>query len=183
MSLRKIVAVLGLAGLVTVSVGQAQASASKEAMIRSALSAAPADIAANASVMAPGADGKLAELRHGSNGWTCLPDSPDSPGPDPMCLDAESMKWASAWMAGAPKPGNTAPGIIYMLAGGSDVSATDPFAKPTASTKFITSPPHWMIMWPFDAKTSGLPTAPKKTGTWIMWAGTPYAHLMVNQTP
>jgi len=36
---------------------------------------------------------------------------------------------------------------------------------------------------PYDAKSTGFATTPKKTGTWIMWAGTPYAHLMVNQTP
>jgi len=40
-----------------------------------------------------------------------------------------------------------------------------------------------MIMWPFDPATTGLSTTPKKTGSWIMWSGTPYAHLMVNQVP
>jgi hypothetical protein len=40
--------------------------------------------------------------------------------------------------------------------------------------------PHWMIMWPFDPKTSGLPKANRSNGTWIMWSGTPYAHLMIN---
>jgi hypothetical protein len=38
-------------------------------------------------------------------------------------------------------------------------------------------------MWPFDPKTSGFPAEPKQTGTWIMWAGTPWAHLMINQRP
>jgi hypothetical protein len=38
-------------------------------------------------------------------------------------------------------------------------------------------------MWPFDAKESGLSDKEKKAGTWIMWAGTPYAHLMINQKP
>ena len=40
-----------------------------------------------------------------------------------------------------------------------------------------------MILWPYDPGASGLPAKPKKTGTWIMWAGTPYAHLMINQVP
>jgi len=66
-----------------------------------------------------------------------------------------------------------------MLAGGTDWSATDPYA--TKGTP-IKEPPHWMLMWPFDA-ASGLPTTEKKTDTWIMWAGTPYAHLMINQKP
>jgi len=38
-------------------------------------------------------------------------------------------------------------------------------------------------MWPFEPKTTGLPTTPAQTGTWIMWADTPYAHLMINQNP
>ncbi len=72
------------------------------------------------------------------------------------------------------------PGIMYMLAGGTDWSATDPYA--TSGTP-IKEPPHWMIMWPFDAKATGLSAEAKDTGTWIMWAGTPYAHLMINQKP
>ena len=90
------------------------------------------------------------------------------------------MQWAMDWMGHKEKPTNTQPGIIYMLAGGTDWSATDPWAS---SGTPIQEPPHWMIMWPFDPKTSGLPTEAKQTGTWIMWAGTPYAHLMINQKP
>ena len=78
-----------------------------------------------------------------------------------------------------PKPTNTKPGIAYMLAGGTDWSATDPFA--TKGTP-IKEPPHWMILYPVP-NSSGLPTKPKNTGTWIMYAGTPWAHLMVNGKP
>jgi hypothetical protein len=154
---------------------------SKEAVIRSATSAAPAHIAKDATVLGPGANGELVELRHGTNGWTCLPDQPDTPGRDPMCLDEQGMAWAQSWMKHEAKPANTAPGIGYMLRGGSDISATDPWAKSTSH--YVASPPHWMLLWPVDAEKSGLPTKPKKTGTWIMWAGTPYAHLMINQVP
>jgi hypothetical protein len=154
---------------------------SKDAMIRNALSAAPKAIAKDATVMGPGPDGKMTELRAGSNGFTCFPDNPSTPGQDPMCADEQSMKWAQSLMNHDEKPANTAPGIAYMLRGGSDISATDPFA--TTSDHYVSSPPHWMILWPADAKTSGLATTPKKTGTWIMWAGTPYAHLMINQVP
>jgi hypothetical protein len=150
-------------------------------IIRSALSAGPRHIAEHAAVIAPDANGKMAEIRAGTNGWTCMADEPNTPGLDPMCLDKASMQWAQSWMAKAPKPANTVPGIIYMLQGGSDISATNPWA--TATDKFIASPPHYMIMWPYDAKSTGFSTTPKKTGTWIMWAGTPYAHLMINQTP
>ena len=150
-------------------------------LIRSATSAAPREIGDHAAVIAPGANGKMAELRAGTNGWTCMADAPETPGLDPMCLDKQGMLWAQALMSKAKKPGNTAPGIVYMLQGGSDISATDPFA--TKTDHFIESPPHYMIMWPYDAKSTGFSTTPKKTGTWIMWAGTPYAHLMINQKP
>jgi hypothetical protein len=150
-------------------------------IIRSALSAGPREISDGAAVIAPDASGKMATLRAGTNGWTCMADEPHTPGLDPMCLDKAGMEWAQAWMSKAPKPTNTVPGIVYMLQGGSDISATDPWA--TTTKRFIESPPHYMIMWPYEAKATGFSTAPKKTGTWIMWAGTPYAHLMINQKP
>jgi hypothetical protein len=156
-------------------------SMSTAAIIASATAAAPREIGEHATVITPGANGKMVTVRPGTNGWTCMPDEPDTPGLDPMCLDKVGMQWAQSLMSKSPKPANTAPGIIYMLKGGSDISATDPFA--TKTDHFVESPPHWMILWPYDAKQSGLPTTPKKTGTWIMWAGTPYAHLMINQVP
>jgi hypothetical protein len=97
-------------------------------------------------------------------------------GDDPFCADAAAMQWGDDWFAHKPKPTNATPGIMYMFAGGSDWSASDPFA--TKGTP-IKEPPHWMIMYPV-AKSSGLPTTPRNTGTWIMYAGTPYAHLMIN---
>jgi len=150
-------------------------------IIRSATSAGPHSISDHAAVMAADASGKMVQIRAGTNGWTCIPDEPSTPGLDPMCIDKNGMEWVSALIAKAPKPKNTAPGLIYMLEGGSDISATDPFA--TKTDHYVSSPAHYMIMWPYDAKSTGFATTPKKTGTWIMWAGTPYAHLMVNQTP
>ena len=152
-------------------------------LIKSALAAAPADVAKGAAVIAPGPDGKMVTLKAGTNGFTCMPDQPQTPGKDAMCLDPQAMIWAQSWMNHDPKPKNTAPGVAYMLTGGSDVSATDPWAKPGPNHKFVSSPAHWMVMWPFDAKTTGLSTTPQEHGTWIMFAGTPYAHLMINQTP
>lgn len=155
----------------------------KDALIKSALAAAPPDIAKGAAVIAPGPDGKMVTLKSGTNGFTCLPDQPETPGKDAMCLDPQAMIWAQSWMAHDPVPKNTAPGIGYMLTGGSDISANDPWAKVVPGQAFVESPPHWMVMWAFDAKATGLSTTPQKKGTWIMFAGTPYAHLMINQVP
>jgi hypothetical protein len=169
-------------GAMTAAASKAKAHKMSSAeLIRSATSAGPRSISDNAAVMAADESGKMVQLRAGTNGWTCIPDEPSTPGLDPMCIDKSGMQWVQALIAKAPKPTNTAPGLIYMLQGGSDISATDPFA--TKTDHYVSSPAHFMIMWPYDAKTTGFATTPKKTGSWIMWAGTPYAHLMVNQTP
>jgi hypothetical protein len=49
--------------------------------------------------------------------------------------------------------------------------------------KVVKEPPHWMIMWPFNAATTKLPTVPNRAGAYIMFEDTPYAHLMVYQDP
>jgi copper(I)-binding protein len=60
--------------------------------IKLALSAGPADITKDATVMDMGADGKMVELRKGTNGWMCMAQ------PEAMCLDKEWQGWANAWM-------------------------------------------------------------------------------------
>ena len=122
-----------------------QATPGKDELVREAMAAAPKEIAMGAAIMAPGADGKLTQLRPGTNGWTCLPDAPDTPGRDAMCADKQAMIWVSSWIKHEPEPANTAPGLVYMLTGGSDISATDPWAKPAPGTKWVESPPHYMI--------------------------------------
>src|SRR5690242_5655482 len=59
--------------------GMAKAGSSKSdaAIIAKATSAAPPDIGHSAAVMGMGADGKMKELRSGSNGWMCMLDLVD----------------------------------------------------------------------------------------------------------
>ena len=143
--------------------------------VASALSAAPAAIAANAAVM--GGDGKM--LRQGSNGWTCMPDLPHTPGTDPMCLDKAGLAWAAAWI-GKKEPASDAVGLAYMLKGGSDASNTDPFAtKPDG--EWVDSGPHVMILNAKAAESSGYPAGanPDTSKPFVMFAGTPYAHIMM----
>jgi hypothetical protein len=158
----------------------AAAAESKQTEIDRAMSAAPARIAASAKIIDMDAKGKPVVLRPGTNGFTCYIGHAGAIADDPFCADAAGMQWTYDWMAHKTKPTNTTPGVVYMLAGGTDWSANDPWA--TKGTP-IHEPPHYMIMWPFTAKTSGLSPRVKNDGTWIMWAGTPYAHLMVNQKP
>ena len=62
---------------------------------------------------------------------------------------------------------NTVPGITYMLAGATQRSDSDPNDMTSMP---IEIGPHWMIMWPFDPKTTSLPTTHKPTGAYIMFS-------------
>ena len=123
----------------------AKASSDKK-MIASAMSAAPAKVAKDATIVAMEAGGKMRTLRQGTNGFTCMPDNPATPGPDPMCMDKNAMEWVHAWIAHTnPTLGKV--GFMYMLSGGTDASNTDPFAtKPDAKNHWIKTGPHVMIV-------------------------------------
>lgn len=148
--------------------------------VASAESAAPASIAHDAAVITADASGKMTTLRQGKNGWTCMPDAPNTPGADPMCFDSNAAKWVAAWVAHKPPPTGTV-GVMYMLEGGTDASNTDPFAtKPTAENNWVNTGPHVMIVGSKEILT-GYPSGgkPDTSAPYVMWAGTPYAHLMV----
>ena len=68
--------------------------------INNAMSAGPVAISANATIMdyPDQPNGTLPVLRDGSNGWTCFPDNPATPGNDPMCLDKQWLSWMQAFM-------------------------------------------------------------------------------------
>ena len=158
----------------------AAASADDATAIKSAESAAPAAVAAGAAIYATDADGTMKTLREGTNGFWCMPDNPTTPGPDPMCGDANSMEWAMAWM-GKMEPPKGKVGFMYMLSGGTDASNTDPYATgPGDGNAWITTGPHVMVVNAMDMM-AGYPAdaAPDTTQPYVMWAGTPYAHLMI----
>lgn len=155
-----------------------------EEWMKLAESAAPTAVAKDATVLIPGADGKLVEARKGSNGFTCLPDLNDTPALDPICLDEAANQWAASMMNNEPKPANTVPGISYMAKGGQHWEKDGKILmKEESGAKIINEPAHWMVMWPFEEKLTGLPVMPNPSGVYIMFAGTPYAHLMVYQDP
>lgn len=148
--------------------------------VASAESAAPAAIAHNASVVTADAKGTMTTVRKGTNGWTCMPDSPATPGPDPMCFDENAAKWIDAWLHHKTPPAGTV-GLMYMLEGGTDASNTDPYAtKPTASNNWVKTGPHIMVVGSKEI-LAGHPASPMPDTSvpYVMWAGTPYAHLMV----
>ena len=171
----------GAADNSSASAGTNTASAAKPGdPISSAESAAPASIAHDASIATVDASGAMKELRKGTNGWACMPDAPDTPGPDPMCFDANAGKWVAAWVAHKPPPAGTV-GLMYMLEGGTDASNTDPYAKqPSADNDWVKTGAHIMVVGSPEI-LAGHPagTKPDTSVPYVMWAGTPYAHLMV----
>ena len=154
--------------------------AAEQKLIKDAMRAAPKQVAQRASVVTLGPDGAMRAVREGSNGFTCMPDNPATPGPDPMCMDKNAHDWVMAWVQ-KKQPASGKIGFIYMLAGGTDASNTDPYAtKPLPNNNWIKTGPHVMIvgadaafyeMYPREAK-------PDTGAPYVMWPGTAYQHLM-----
>lgn len=171
-------------GTVAVGLTRAAPVASQDdaaAKIENAMSAAPATLAENATILdnEMDADGNFVVLREGSNGWYCLPNALGTPGPDPWCFDQTWLDWTYAYVAGE-EPTTTVAGLAYMLQGGSDASNTDPFAtEPAEGNEWMASPPHVMLLLPEDLVVSGFSADYQTGGPWIMWAGTPYEHIMM----
>lgn len=167
-----------------VLIGNAQAADKKgptdAQMIKSAMSAAPAHVGRGATIIAMGDNGQMRTLRQGTNGFTCMPDAPATPGPDPMCMDKNAMAWVQAYMAHKPPPEGKV-GFMYMLAGGTDASNTDPYAtKPASGNHWIKTGPHVMIVGASPDFYDNYPKHPDPDTSvpYVMWANTPYEHLM-----
>jgi hypothetical protein len=153
----------------------------KEWKIQNAMSAAPRSIAKDATVLDwPAKEGEQPSvLRKGTNEWTCFPDDPSTPSNDPQCYDKLSMEWVQAYI-GKKEPKLPAPGIGYMLQGGGSASNTDPFAtKPAAGETWMKEAPHIMVFPAGKLDPNIYGTDAHSGKPWIMWAGTPYEHLMI----
>ena len=130
---------------------------SDEWKIQNALGAGPASITDRASVvdwpsnLKDGhAQGRV--LRQGSNGWTCMPDTPGRPQHDPMCVDETMMKWMRATLAGE-KPDIDRVGLAYMLMGEARQGQNAPPAKdPTQVKEWFYIGPHVMVVLPDSTK-------------------------------
>jgi hypothetical protein len=179
----------GLAGLLAWPVGCAAPYAgaghmspkTDAEMITNAMSAAPEAVARDATVIALDEKGNARTLREGSNGFTCLPDNPASPGNDPMCLDANGMEWAKAWMGKTTPPAGKV-GFGYMLMGGSDASNAEPHAMaPAPGGQWVDTGPHVML-FNVGEMAQNYPSQKENPDTrqpYVMWPGTPYEHLMI----
>ncbi len=144
--------------------------------IKSAMSAGPSSISADATIL----DWEMNVLREGTNEWTCLPDRPDTEGADPWCITGPWLNFLDAYV-NQTEPTYEEMGIAYMLAGDSPVSNSDPYATgPTGPEDWVTDlGAHLMIIVPDKSVLDGMTTDHLNGGPWVMWANTPYAHIMV----
>lgn len=161
----------------------AQAGMTEKEKIADAMSAGPASITQDATLLEwpsePGGEFKM--LREGTNGWSCIASSPAAQAvglQDAACEDETWFAWDKAWLA-EEAPTVERIGVSYMLSGDAGVSNIDPFATgPTPDNAWHVSGPHIMVLVP-GLNYEGFSTNPHNGGPYIMFAGTPYAHIMV----
>jgi hypothetical protein len=160
--------------LVILVTAVAVAASSKAELIAQAESAGPASVTKDATIKSP--DGKV--LREGSNGWICYPQQAII---GPMCNRPQWDELLDAMLNKKPIDVKEF-SVSYMLAGEGEalgVSNKDPYAtKPTDDNDWVKEGPHVMITVPDPAILEGLSTDPKDP-VYVMWKGTPYAHIMV----
>src|SRR5215204_199395 len=117
-----------------------------EALINTAMLAAPLAVVDTATIIAAGSDGKMRTLRKGTNN-------------SPVCPTTRRRRvstrceWTRTpligprlgWSGATRPPGKV--GFMYMLAGGTDASNTDPYAqKPEPGNNWIETGPQVMIV-------------------------------------
>ena len=154
-----------------------------EEKIADAMSAGPNSITQDATIVEwpsePG--GEFNVLREGNNGWTCLASSSAAivgGARNPSCSDETWFAWFKAIVAGE-EPNIEKVATSYMLSGDAGLSNTDPSATgPTEDNEWHVSGPHVMVLVP-SLNYEGVSTNHTNGGPYVMWAGTPYAHIMV----
>lgn len=168
--------VLYLTGCLAVLAGSAiaQNPSSPDEYIARVMKAAPPQIVQDATIIKM--DGKdMQTLKKGNNEWTCM----EANGV-PMCMDPNAMEWAHAWQTHGPAPTST--GFIYMLAGDTGASNTDPYAKEkSADNHWVETGSHVMIVGAAAKTMQGYPRSADADPTkpYVMWPGSPYEHLMI----
>ena len=145
-----------------------------ESLVTSAMSAGPSSLAKNATIK--NWDGTV--LRQGTNDWTCLPDIPDNGGTDPWCVDESWANLLDA-LTNSKEPTYDKLGIAYMLAGDAPISNITPGGKKEDGDWVEGLKAHLMVLVPDHSMFDNISTDPNNGGPWIMWPGTPYAHVMV----
>jgi hypothetical protein len=153
----------------------AAAAATNADYIAKLTTAAPPQIVRNATIVRMEGSA-IHTLKRGTNGFTCMVMGNGTP----MCADPNAMAWAHALATHAPPPDKT--GFIYMLAGDTGTSNTNPYAtKSEPGNHWVQTGPHVMVVGAAAKTMAGYPRTPDPDPTkpYVMWPGTPYEHLML----
>src|SRR4051794_10515671 len=139
----RIVLAFSCAVMSSFGVAQAQQSPSipvpDQDYMERVMTAAPPQVVNDATVVRM-QNGTMQTLKKGSNEWTCM-EANDVP----MCMDPNAMEWAHAWQSHGPATDKT--GFIYMLAGDTGASNTDPYAtEKKADNHWIQTGSHVMMI-------------------------------------
>lgn len=152
--------------------------ADRQAKIDRAMEAAPASVAQEATIL--DAEGNL--LREGSNSWTCLAEIAPGYG-YPMCGDEVWLEFREALLSQSEFSTDRV-GLSYMLAGDAAVNNADPYDKSKDEGEvWVQEGPHLMIIVPDPSMLEGVSSDPHNGGPYVMWGGTPYAHIMMPLGP
>ncbi len=169
---------------------QAPTPPAPEQQIAAAVSALPAEERAGATVLGYDAAGKLVTLRKGTGGMTCLGHNPKDETFHVACYhnvmepfmargralresgvtdpQVDSVRFREVRQGRLPLP--KGPAVMYQYFGGSFDAATGQVSG---------ARPLYVIYIPFaTAKSTGLSAKPSPTAPWIMFPGTPKAHVM-----
>jgi hypothetical protein len=170
---------------------------SADLQITEAVQAAPAAEREDATVLGYGADGTLTTLREGSNALVCLADDPAAEGWSVACYHASlepymargrelraqgitdaserlRLRWQEAEAGTLAMPDE--PATLYVLTGEGFDHAAD-----AVEAGYL----RWVIYTPWaTAEETGLATTPAAPGApWLMFPGTPGAHIMISPPP
>lgn len=159
----------------TLCVASFLSHADQEENIHRAESAAHSDLSSKATIL----DTQGNVLRKGNSHWHCVPGIPVIPGDThPMCNDSVWVELLQAAAEGKPFKADKL-GISYMMQGDAYVSNSNPAATdPNNGDVWVKEGPHLMIIVPHEL-LEGISDDPFNGGPYVMWKGTPYAHIMV----
>ena len=121
-----------------------------------------------------------ADLRKGSNAFTCMPDNPATPGPDPMCMDQNALEWATAWIEHSRIHRKARSGSCICWRAALMPQHRPVCQKPDANNNWVETGPHVMLVGA-KGMIEGYPRAakPDTSQPYVMWPDTPYEHLMI----
>ena len=179
-------------GVFVVTVGGAQTPtiASPDDQIAAAILPLPADARASATVLGYGTDGKLATLRKGTGTMVCLADDPKIAAFHVACYhnsmepfmargrelrttgvtgtEVDTVRFREAKSGTLKIPNH--PASLYSLTGGT----FDPATKTAPGARWL-----YVVYIPYaTGATTGLSEKPQQGAPWIMFPGTPKAHIM-----